>query len=402
MVLKKAILTALAFILVTTACQPPTLADNPAPSPVNSPVPVFGTTLTLPTPPPLLTSFPIVLRTPITIDSSSIPMKGIFTFPDGVNPLTGLPVSDPVKLNRRPVLIKVSNFPPSGRPHAGLSFADIVFEYYIGEYTNRFLALYYGQDTPKAWPLRSGRYVDPQLTTMYQGVLVYGNADPRVDEVIVRVLGDRALSFNTTPCPPVCGTATHSATGVYVDSAATSDFAERIGIDNSRPNLNGMVFSDIAPPSDRYGVDISVQYIRWNRGEWHYEPETHQYLRWIESWDSGTEYPMIPLVDQVTGNQLSFSNLIIIFATYTEFNPTLHNIAIWDNTAGQRAVYFRDGLMYEGIWKTISPEQPIRFLDQWGLPMALKPGNSWIVIAGVNSDFNELSTGVWEMDFELP
>jgi hypothetical protein len=54
-----------------------------------------------------------------------------------INPLTGLPAADPALLDRRPVMVKVSNFPRLGRPHAGLSFADIVFDYYIGYITVR-------------------------------------------------------------------------------------------------------------------------------------------------------------------------------------------------------------------------------------------------------------------------
>jgi hypothetical protein len=52
------------------------------------------------------------------------------SFAPGINPLTGLAVADPVLLERRPMGIKVSNFPRSLRPHSGLSFADLVFEYY--------------------------------------------------------------------------------------------------------------------------------------------------------------------------------------------------------------------------------------------------------------------------------
>jgi hypothetical protein len=54
-------------------------------------------------------------------------------------------VEDPSILDRRPVFVKVANYPVSGRPHAGLSFADMVFEYYIGTGGNRFIGLFYGQ-----------------------------------------------------------------------------------------------------------------------------------------------------------------------------------------------------------------------------------------------------------------
>ena len=66
--------------------------------------------------------------------------------------------------------------------------------------------------------MRSGRsapggLVDAQLTNLYQGLLAYGDADPQVDEVLIQRLYDRALAFRNLPCPPMCGTMTHSATG---------------------------------------------------------------------------------------------------------------------------------------------------------------------------------------------
>ena len=108
-----------------------------------------------------------------------------------LNPLTGLPVADPALLERMPIMVKVSNFPREGRPHAGLSFADIVFDYYIGYGTNRFLAIFYGNDSPSIGPVRSGRLVDAQLVRLYQGILGYGSADEDTDAYLVQALGER-------------------------------------------------------------------------------------------------------------------------------------------------------------------------------------------------------------------
>ena len=67
-------------------------------------------------------------------------------FPPGYNPLTGMTVVYPENLLRSPLMVKISNYPREIRPQAGLSQADIVFEYYIGASMNRFLALYYGHN----------------------------------------------------------------------------------------------------------------------------------------------------------------------------------------------------------------------------------------------------------------
>jgi hypothetical protein len=333
---------------------------------------------------------------------ASTGIRGIYGFESNINPLTGLEVTDLSTLNRRPVLTKISNFPAEGRPHAGLSFADIVFEFYIGEYMNRFLALYYSQDTPKAWPLRSGRLIDTQLTNMFGGILVYGDADPRVETIITRDLPRRAVSYSLSECPPVCGQATHSATGVWVDTAAVTEWVKSQGMDNERPDLTGMVFTATPPPDGIPVNTLDVQYIIWNHGQWQYDPETGQYLRLIESWDGTHTYPLIPLIDKINGEQVSFTNIVILFAEYEEFSPTYHDVHIWQNTSGQRAIYFRDGLMFEGTWLTSDPYKPVRLLNKNMQPMALKPGTTWFIIAGLNSNFSSLSTDHYILNFLIP
>jgi len=338
---------------------------------------------------------------PVPAPPQSTIFGGAFFSPE-LNPLTGLVVDDLEKLNRRPVMIKVSNYPRYGRPHAGLSFADVVFEYYIGEEANRFLALFYSQDAPKIGPLRSGRLIDAQLTNLYQGVLSYGNADPKVEKVLAKELGSRAIPFSRSPCPAVCGVETHTVAGVFVNSGELSKLATKMGVAQNRPDLNGTYFDSNPPQSDQYGIRIGVEYSFRDRGEWHYDPESSTYLRWIEAMDSKNNIYMTPLPDRLTGEQIRFSNVIIIFAKYIEYAPTLHDVEIWNNFDGQRAVVFRDGMMIEGSWKVEDHDHPIQYFDTSGKPIPLKPGNTWIVVAGQSSTFDQTEPGRWEMMFHLP
>jgi len=321
-----------------------------------------------------------------------------------INPLTGLPVADPSLLDRRPVMVKVSNFPRLGRPHAGLSFADIVFDYYIGYGTNRFLAVYYGQDSPSIGPVRSGRRVDAQLVTMYNGVLAYGSADNDTDAELVTTLGDYAISNLEAPCPAFCGKSTHDAIGIFANSQAISEYVNAQGLKNSKPDLPNMIFSDSHPLMAQYGNQVTVLFNFFNRAEWRYDPASGKYLRWIEYMqnEEGEEYEMIPLTDRVTGQQLAFSNVIIIFAEYTELAPSAHKINIWGNDKGQQAYLFRDGLLTQGTWKAKNDTDPMQFFDRDGQPYALKPGNTWVVIAGLSSSITETQPGNWEMFFFLP
>ena len=328
-------------------------------------------------------------------------IQGINGFPPQVDPLTGLTISNPEIMNRRPVFVKVSNYPRYSRPQAGLTYADMVFEYYIGEEANRFLAIFYGQDVSKIGPVRSGRLVDAQLTNMYGGILGYGNADPKVDAVLIKDLDQRAISFNDSGCPTICGLDTHSVAGVFADSSQLTGYTIRHQIDDTRPNLNGLLFDAAPPSSNAYGLNLTVEYSFRDIGQWRYDAISGKYLRWIESQGTGLSDDLLPLTDRLNNQQLAFSNVIVIFAKYIEYAPTLHQILIWDNSDGQRALFFRDGIMQDGEWRVPSHTQPIRFYDQFGMPITLKPGNTWIIIAGQSSTFNQVQAGQWKLHFGL-
>ncbi len=325
-------------------------------------------------------------------------------FPADVNPLTGLKVSNPAILDRRPVLVKVSNFPRDGRPHAGLSQADMVFEYYIGEGTNRFLALYYGQDSDKVGPMRSARLADYPLVRDFQGILGYVSADVNaVLPVIISQLGKRAILYAPATFPAIYDDGKQTVTSVFADTAKMTDYAaEKLGIIKKRYPLDGLYFNSTPPNSDHWAVNVTVQYNPVNIGEWRYDPPSGSYLRWIESVDSSNKVTMIPLIDRINNKQLAFANVILLFAYYTEYSPTLHEINLWYNQNGQRAVIFRDGLAIEGKWKSNGPDAPMQFFLPDGSLLPLKPGNTWMVITGLNTKINQPSQGNWLMNFFLP
>ena len=88
-----------------------------------------------------------------------------------IDPLTGLPPADPSLLQRRPLAIKVENFPRYTRPQYGLTQADVVFEYYAQQFETRFIAVFYGNNPNMVGPVRSGRYFDEHVVRMYHAFL---------------------------------------------------------------------------------------------------------------------------------------------------------------------------------------------------------------------------------------
>ena len=402
---KKIVIAILLFIVLLSACQPGS-ALGPKQNASGSDQDAAGVASMTPFQPvtPAATATMISTSTPIPTPTATPIQIGPDNFSESTDPLTGLQVSDTSLLERRPVMIKIANFPREGRPHAGLSSADIVFDYYIGEGTNRFLAVYYGQDSEKIGPMRSGRLVDAQLVRMYQGILGFVSADPyKVFPVLNSNLGQRAISQMGNSCPAICDDGPHTVLSVFSNSAALTQYAaQNRAIIPARQNLDGMYFYSVPPVEGASGQQVTLKYNAFNYSEWRYNPESGQYMAWIESADINNNITTVELKDRNTGNQLTRDNVIILFAPYNELAPTLHDITIWNNQLGKRAVLFRDGKMIEALWKSPGTDQPIQFFTTDGNLLPLKPGQSWIMIAGENSLLQEKDTGQYELQFRLP
>jgi hypothetical protein len=377
---------------VPTATQAPsaTLTDTPQPTATQTPSPTATQTET-PTPTASATSTPTLVA------------YGPTGFPAFINPLTGLPVSNSRTLQRLPVLVKVSNFPRSLRPHAGLSFADLVFEYYIGAGATRFTAIYYGQDTKQAGPVRSARLIDISLGNAYQGILAFASADPFVYARVVNALLDRAISESASTCPGLCRTGTGDVNSVFVDTRELTNFAvEEREVPTAAPNLEGMRFDPMIPEGDGAGERLQVRYSIATISEWRYHVASGTYLRWIEQVDAANNVSLVPLTDRLTDAQLASSNVVVLFAAYTELKPTLHDIEILANTFGRRAILFRDGQMVELVWKAVGNKPLQFFLTDGVTPAPFKPGNTWFEVVGLNSAVEEVIPGEWEVEFRIP
>jgi hypothetical protein len=333
------------------------------------------------------TSTPTVTPTPSWV--------GPDAFPEGVNPLTGLAVEDPTRLERRPVLIKVSNYPVILRPHSGLSYADIVFSYFIGEGMTRFLALYYGQDAYQVGPMRSGRLIDPQIVTLYGGFLGMVGADKAVWSSIESALPGRFLTEMPINCPALCDNGYGTA---FANTEAFTDRVRELGLDDQRPALAGMKFDPVVPEGGQDADQLWLYISYYNQVEWDYDPESGAYLRLQEEDQEDGTVELKPMTDRLTDEQLAFKNVVVLFAWHNIIQPELIGIEL-QTVENERALVFRDGRMYETTYSAVSPVTPLRFYDAEGQPFSFKPGNTWIEIVGLGTVVEEIESGSWKVHF---
>lgn len=381
------------FGLPVKASSTPRSSEQPA-----SPSPDERPTNAASTPHPTAPSTPV--------PSPSAPEEGLqypvgpFVYPAQVNPLTGLPVADANLLERRPLLIKVSNFPVSARPHAGLSYADLVFEYYIGVGATRFTALFYGEDSPRVGPIRSGRLIDAQLTRMYGGILGMKGAAKYVLANYQRELVNRYISGDRDTCPGICIEDYRSVNGVYADSGAFSSLISDWGLSNDRPNLSGMAFFPEAAPGGEPGNRIHLIYNAINQVRWTYDEARGLYLREQDRADR----VLRPITDRLTGEQIAFENVIILITRHDFSTDTNIDINLW-GARDAAALAFRDGQVYRlrfSAASTNAHDSPLWFRDAQGAPYYFKPGSTWFEIFTLTSILEGPQNGELVVKFRLP
>jgi hypothetical protein len=353
--------------------------------PVGTETPSATPTETLPPPTATPTETPIPLVYPV----------GPSGFPSNVDPLTGLVVSDPTLLDRRPLAIKVTNFPRTARPQAGLSRADILWEFYTEFGNTRWIAMYYGQDAEKVGPIRSARVLDTRIMPHYNAILVHVQAFETVWQEISKSGVDSINEFPAS-CPAICRDPDEKIieNSAFANTAELTRYARRVGmLAAGKPNLDGMVFDPAVPAAAQASSGARIIYSSSATAQWKYDPEKKRYMRFSENAAIALE----PLTDRMTGEQLAVDNLVILVVdTFYYAGKTGSGEQFdMDLSSSGRAFFFRDGVMLEGRWQSAGPNAPLQFVDSAGAFFPLHPGSTYIGILGDRATSAAAATSEW-------
>ena len=361
-----------------TPNETPTLSPSPSDPPTPTPLPTIV----------IIRATPRKGGTPILVGDTQTPVTPqMFSFGSqaapGFDPLTGLKVDDPSRLERRPVAVKISTFPRSLRPYqSGLTKADVVYEYYIEDGLTRFIAVFYGQDAERAGPVRSGRYFDENIMRMYHSSLVFADADKRVADYLLGSVDLRDLLFipRDDHCPPLCrddsipADAGGGYNNVFVNTAGVGTFVE-----NSKQPLRPTFFNSVFHLIPNRPVSrIYTTYSDYSYNYWEYDETSKKYLRYSDTTNSvnGQGQVYAPHIDALTGQQLSADNVVVLLVPHLFKNAFDRADQLFDiQMIGSGSAFtFIDGQMYRGVWKREQTDQPIALFGDNNNPLSLKPG----------------------------
>ncbi len=245
-------------------------------------------------------------------------------------------------------------------------------------------------------PIRSGRLVYGHIADFFQNnCLIYAFAS---EEVLVHL--------------PQCHMVFHqlSGGGYMMDISEMRQVAE----ENRRQKGSDFdyasnLFSEEPPAGGVPAARLKVYVAYQNQSGWFYDPLYQAYLRYVDT----SEYDQAGIlhadIDRLTGRQLHFENVIVLFADHEVVSPTNLDIHLDQGRSGH-ALLFRDGRMFRIAWSARRADDrnrdrskhPIVFLDQAGKPMPLKPGHTWIIVVTPDSTVEERSSGAWQLNFSFP
>jgi hypothetical protein len=390
--MKKNIFGIVLFIFLLTACGQGDLTATPF-------LEIVGTATSTPTSlPPTSTATYEPTATP------KYPPEGLGpeNFPQDVNPLTGLRVPDPTLLERRPLMVKVSNLPRYVRPQWGLNLADHVYEYYTEYGTTRFIAIYLGQDASQVGPIRSARFFDENIIRAYKAVFTFGSADITVlNRLFNADFADRLVM--ESDWTPLFRYDPNKYNHLMVDTNALSKYFTDKGFENGRQDLDGIFFQMEPPANGAPAAQVSVRYSTAIYNKWEYDSSTGRYLRSSDTVDDpneGQDEIYAPLSDQLTGEAIASDNVIFLEVPYQFYRRVPEQMEIPFVGSGL-AYAFRDGEMYKVRWQRFEKDSMVSLAYEDGSPFPFKPGNTWFEVIGTTSKQIQINQG-WRFEFHIP
>jgi len=248
---------------------------------------------------------------------------------------------------------------------------------------------------PYIGPIRSGRLTYNQIGNMFpNSCLVYASASADIGARLHK-------------CEIVFGVDRTTPNSALLTVTRLRELAKE-SLNPVQPvNYSGNYFSDSLPDGGETANTVNIYYHLYSQSGWQYDPISKSYLRYTDRADATGE--LVPATDRLTGRQMAFENVIVVFAEHGIFRPNQFEI---DLGQGQKktAYLFRDGKVYKIFWSTANRDwekttgllRPFHFVGAQDNLIPFHPGRTWIHLVTPFSSVTEQGDGQWLVRFVEP
>ncbi|MFA5885360.1 MAG: DUF3048 domain-containing protein [Acidimicrobiia bacterium] len=277
-------------------------------------------------------------------------------------PLTGLPDPTGVSQTRAALGVKIENT-PEARPQSGLDLADVVYEEVVEGGITRFWAFFNTAAPTNVGPIRSVRFMDPNIVSPFGGVIAFSGGT-----------SDNVALIRQTPT-------------VQVDENNAGDAFFREASRFAPHNLYGVsaklwerggepvppkpMFQYLANGETFNGEGIDQFRVGFDSG---YDP-TYTFDPATKTWKRS--YATAPFMD-MSGKQVAPTNVIVQFVDYPR--------GAEGELIGQGDAWvFSANKLIRGRWVKQDAASPTIFVDSSLAPIKLTPGQTYVELAPTGS-----------------
>lgn len=313
------------------------------------------------------------------------------------NPLTGLEKDAGYPYGQRPVAVMINNIKKS-LPQSGTAGADMIYEMVTEGGITRLMAVY--SDLAKAsgyiGPVRSARDQHLQMILPINALYVHiGSSTFARDMLEIYHYADKDLDGNASTVRDVgfwLDEERHKERDIehcwYTSAELVNASIKKYSLDATAEEIQPVFsFRDYNQPARSLAIKsaapIHVQFSADYYSDFEYNASSGLYMKS----EFGT-----PQIDAATGEQLGFSNLLILF---TDITPRPDGVLMDVNyDFGGSGYYFSNG-GYELIrWEKGNPEDPLRIVQEGNEDedVEINCGKSYIAVVDI-TEFLKFTVG---------
>ncbi len=305
-----------------------------------------------------------------------------------VNPLTGLACESDLS-NKRPAAVMINNIKVAC-PQEGVAQADILYECLAEGGITRLLMVATDYDSlGTVGSVRSSREYYIDFAKNHDAIYVHaGGSEEAYYQIQARsidhldgVRADPRTGRNVSGSVFFRDDARRRNMG-YEHSLMTNGEKIGAGIQTMgyRNTINEGFKSPIQIVDPGFTVQLSgdaaenikIKYNASHTAEFVYDANTKSYLRY--------QFNHQPHIDATTGEQLSFSNVLVLSLPHRDTGDSYGHLDITTTGSGE-GYYFTGGKMIKINWSKASQDSPVSFTDEEGYPLVLNKGKTMINIA---------------------
>jgi hypothetical protein len=296
------------------------------------------------------------------------------TYHDGIyNDLTGEYSTDRTEEYGRPVAIMINNI-SDAMPQSGVGSADIIYEFTVEGGITRLLAIFNDYSSlEKVGSIRSCRPYYVTTAMEFDAIYMHYGESPQGTEEI-----------DATGIDHISGLSSESGIAFYRSSdrvAPHNVFSsgdminaaiEYLGFETKHSDSfqSKFKFNDEDTASEGTTANkVTLNISNYTQPWFEYDSENKVYKRF----QYGAEH-----IDDLTGEQLTFKNIIIQFAHYTSIDD--HDRQEIDLVGSGSGYYISDGVAVPISWKKASDSDVTKYTTEDGEELKLNPGKTYVSV----------------------